>query len=70
MKIDFGISVLHANADTQMRSFVPDPQYWVTPDCDMSDVPVPSSGNVEGESGYACTSGGDCHLIVGVNQEG
>jgi serine/threonine-protein kinase len=25
---------------------------------------VPVGGNVEGETGYTCTSGGDCHLIV------
>ena len=29
-----------------------------------SPMPVPAGGNVEGESGYACTSDGDCHLIV------
>jgi serine/threonine-protein kinase len=33
-------------------------------DCDLADVPVPPGGNVEGETGYACTGGGDCHLIV------
>jgi serine/threonine-protein kinase len=27
-------------------------------------VPVPPQGRVEGETGYACTGDGDCHLIV------
>jgi serine/threonine-protein kinase len=26
--------------------------------------PVPTGGAVEGEPGYACTNGGDCHLLV------
>lgn len=64
MKIDFGFAVMHTNADTQMRSFVPDAAYFKSPDCEQTSVPVPVPGNVEGESGYACTRGGDCHLIV------
>jgi hypothetical protein len=64
MTIDFGFAVLHATDDTQMRNFTPDDSYFLTPDCDMMPVPVPIPGNVEGETGYACTSGGDCHLIV------
>jgi serine/threonine-protein kinase len=27
-------------------------------------IPVPVGGNVEGETGYACTMDGDCHLLV------
>jgi serine/threonine-protein kinase len=27
-------------------------------------VPIPLGGDVEGEAGYACTGGGDCHLLV------
>jgi serine/threonine-protein kinase len=27
-------------------------------------MPVPPGGAVEGEQGYACTQGGDCHLLV------
>jgi serine/threonine-protein kinase len=64
MTIDFGFAVMHTNADTQMRTFIPDDAHFVTPDCDHMEVPVPIPGNIEGESGYACTSGGDCHLIV------
>lgn len=34
------------------------------PDCDHVPVPLPEGGNLEGEDGYACTTDGDCHLIV------
>jgi hypothetical protein len=27
-------------------------------------MPLPTVGATEGETGYACTSGGDCHLLV------
>jgi hypothetical protein len=64
MRIDFGFAVMHSTPDTQMRTFVPDTTTFISPDCDMMDVPVPIPGNVEGETGYACTNGGDCHLIV------
>jgi hypothetical protein len=64
MRIDFSFAVLHATPGTQMRTFTPDATYFMQPDCDVEPVPVPSSGNIEGESGYACTRGGDCHLIV------
>ncbi|HUS31202.1 MAG TPA: hypothetical protein VMZ53_21980 [Kofleriaceae bacterium] len=64
LTIDFGFSVLHKTPDTQMRTFTPDDAHFTTPDCDMMPVPVPIPGNIEGETGYACTSRGDCHLIV------
>src|SRR5262249_19099244 len=37
--------------------------------CDRVDMPVPPNGAVEGESGYACTGDGDCHLIVVMSNE-
>lgn len=27
-------------------------------------MPVPAGGSIEGETGYACTGDGDCHLLV------
>ncbi|HEX6835860.1 MAG TPA: hypothetical protein VF334_04770 [Polyangia bacterium] len=63
MQIDFSITVQHANASTPMMSFSPTSD-WYSPDCDNVAVPVPTGGSVEGETGYACTGGGDCHLIV------
>jgi serine/threonine-protein kinase len=63
MQIDFAIDVLTANASTPKRTFSTTEDFY-SPDCDHVPVPVPAGGNVEDESGYACTGGGDCHLIV------
>lgn len=63
MQIDFELDVLSANATTPKRTFTPTDDFF-TPDCDLSQVPVPTGGNVEGETGYVCTSDGDCHLLV------
>jgi serine/threonine-protein kinase len=63
MQIDFAIDVLTADAAAPMRTFTPTSDFY-TPDCDHVAMPVPAGGNVEDESGYACTGGGDCHLIV------
>jgi len=63
MQIDFSFDVLRADAATPMRTFTPTDDFY-SPDCDAMAVPVPTSGNLEGESGYACESDGDCHLIV------
>ncbi len=63
MQIDFALDVLSADNSTPMESFTPTSDFF-TPDCDLVPVPVPPGGNVEGETGYACTGGGDCHLIV------
>ncbi len=63
MQIDFALDVLTADATTPMKSFTPTSAFY-TPDCDMAQVPVPPGGNIEGETGYQCTTGGDCHLLV------
>jgi serine/threonine-protein kinase len=63
MQIDFSITVQHANASTPMMSFTKTSD-WYSPDCDFTQVPVPPGGAIEGETGYACTGDGDCHLIV------
>jgi hypothetical protein len=36
------------------------------PDCDVGHTtfPVPPNGAIEGETGYACNGGGDCHMLV------
>lgn len=64
MRIDFGMTVLHATSATQTRMFTPNDQFFLNPDCDHDDVPIPIPGNIEGEVGYQCTTHGDCHLIV------
>ncbi len=63
MQIDFGLDVLTADASTPMESFTPTSEFY-SPDCDHVDVPIPTGGNLEGENGYACTTDGDCHLLV------
>jgi hypothetical protein len=63
MQIDFGLDVLTANSTTPKRTFTPNADFY-TPDCDNAPVPVPPGGNLEGESGYECTTDGDCHLLV------
>jgi hypothetical protein len=63
MQIDFAIDVLKAPAGTPMRTFEPTEDFY-SPDCDHAAMPVPSGGNLEDETGYACTGDGDCHLLV------
>ena len=63
MQIDYEIDVLGADNSTPMKTFTPTSDFY-TPDCDNVLVPVPAGGNVEGETGYTCTTNGDCHLIV------
>jgi hypothetical protein len=62
-QIDFSIPVHKATSTTPKRSFTKNTSFY-TPDCDFTSVPIPSGGWVEGNSGYTCSNGGDCHLIV------
>jgi serine/threonine-protein kinase len=62
-QIDFALDVLTADASTPMKTFTPTGDFF-TPDCDHVQMPVPPNGNVEDNSGYACTTDGDCHLLV------
>jgi hypothetical protein len=63
LRIDFSIEVLTAGASTPFLTFNPTGDFY-KPDCDHVPFPVPAGGVVEGETGYACTGGGDCHLLV------
>ncbi|TMQ19231.1 MAG: hypothetical protein E6J90_18540 [Deltaproteobacteria bacterium] len=63
MQIDFALDVLTANSSTPKRTFTPTGDFF-SPDCDQTSVPVPAAGNLEDETGYACTGDGDCHLLV------
>jgi serine/threonine-protein kinase len=63
MRIDFSIEVLEGSSP--LRAFDPKrPDEFYDPDCDEALVPLPAGGALEGETGYACLSDGDCHLIV------
>jgi hypothetical protein len=63
LRIDFSMNVLHADASTPHLAFQTTSDFYV-PDCDDVPFPVPAGGALEGEDGYACASGGDCHLLV------
>ncbi len=63
MRIDFSIEVLHADVATPFLAFTTTGDFF-DPDCDFVPVPVPAGGALEGEPGYECSSGGDCHLLV------
>jgi hypothetical protein len=63
LRIDFGLTVLAADESTEMRSFQATGDFY-DPDCDSMPFPVPQGGALEGEDGYTCTRGGDCHLLV------
>jgi serine/threonine-protein kinase len=62
-QIDFALDVLTADASTPMMTFTPTSDFF-SPDCDHVQMPVPPGGNLEDESGYECTTDGDCHLLV------
>jgi hypothetical protein len=64
LQIDTSINILYANASTPFMPFTLT-QGSCSPDCDsVTTFPVPPGGAVEGETGYACTGGGDCHMLV------
>jgi serine/threonine-protein kinase len=62
-QIDFSIDVLTADSSAPMKTFTKTGDFY-SPDCDDVAMPIPNGGNVEGETGYACTGDGDCHLLV------
>ncbi len=62
-QIDFSIKLLHADASTPHLTFTQTGDFY-SPDCDPAPIPVPPGGSLEGETGYACLSDGDCHLLV------
>jgi len=62
-QIDFSMNVLQADATTTTHLFETTDDFY-SPDCDHVAVPVPDDGALEGESGYTCSSDGDCHLLV------
>jgi hypothetical protein len=63
MQIDFSLEVMRADPSLAPRAFTPTDEFY-NPDCDQVPVPVPAGGRLEGETNYACTQDGDCHLIV------
>jgi len=64
-RIDFSMQVLLADASTPQVLFQQEDGYFL-PDCEdySGNLPLPPGGSLEGEDGYVCTGGGDCHFIV------
>ena len=62
-QIDFSLVVVAADASTTRLEFTPTDDFY-SPDCDRDPVPVPGDAVIEGETGTACASDGDCHLLV------
>lgn len=64
LRVDFSLAVLTAGAATPLAPFAAKAGYF-TPDCDpLTSFPLPVGGALEGEAGYGCSGGGDCHLLV------
>lgn len=64
MQIDFSMRVLHANASTPNVRFRKGDGFIGADSDNVTEVPLPVGGGLEGQSGYQCTGGGDCHLLV------
>lgn len=64
-QMDMSLVVLTADAAAPMTPFQKAAGYF-SPDCDdVTSVPMPVAGNIEGSAGYTCdVSNGDCHLLV------
>lgn len=63
MQIDFALDVLKTTSTTPKLTWTKTSD-WYSPDCDHVAQPVPTSGALEDETGYACTGDGDCHMLV------
>ncbi len=60
---DASIVILENDGSAATRTFTRTSDFY-SPDCDNVPYPVPASGAIEGETGFACAGNGDCHLIV------
>ena len=68
-QVDFNMRVLTADASTPRARFHHGGE-WYSPDSDeISSIPLPKGGGLEGDDSYRC-NGGDCHLIVVDRAEG
>ncbi len=62
-RIDLGFKVLETSDPSTLRSFTKNGDFY-DGDCDFGRVPVPPGGSLEAETDYACSTDGDCHLLV------
>jgi hypothetical protein len=67
-QVDFSIVLLDGDATTPRRTVTAASEYcYDGPDCEAVpiQVPIPTNGNTEGSSSYACDpSKNDCHVLV------
>jgi serine/threonine-protein kinase len=63
MHIDFSMRVLQADANSPHVRFKGPGPSAVDSD-QLSTIPLPAAGGLEGQTDYKCPSGEDCHLIV------
>jgi hypothetical protein len=65
MQVDFAIRVLQANASTPVVHFYKGPGWMAADSDDITSIPLPTGGGIEGQPGYKCNiDDNDCHLIV------
>jgi serine/threonine-protein kinase len=69
MQIDFGMHIVNAPAGAPLRSILgyPSSGEYYAPDCEAigTQLPVPTNGAIEANTGLACDNAGeDCHLLV------
>ena len=61
-RIDFGAEVLTVAPDTPFRDFTPNGDFF--DGCERVPFPLPIGGALADETGYRCTTDGDCFLLV------
>jgi hypothetical protein len=70
-QIDLSMYVVHGSSPTSAVVAWPDAQSYYADECDnpgpQTQFPYPAGGGIEGTypPSYSCTTGDDCHLLVG-----
>ena len=62
-RMTLGFNIFSTDDPATLRDFTPTDDFFVG-SCDPGRVPVPPGGSLEDEVDYACSSDGDCHLLV------
>jgi len=63
-QIDFSLNILYADSNTPQAPVVQKSGYY-SPDCDnVTSMPLPTGGAMEGTVPYGTTCSGDCHFVV------
>lgn len=67
MQIDFSLHVVEAGPDSPVRTILPHPDGYYSPDCEPpgTAMPVPLDAAIEGSADLSCDNASDdCHLLV------